>query len=187
MTGVDQRDGAVHLDVPFLVVGAGPTGMTLARLLARAGRACLVVERRDGPQPNPSAHVVNARTLEIFRQAGFDMAAIGSLAKQPVDSGHVNFVTRLNGELIGRLPFERQGDECLAHTPTPLRNISQHRLEPLMASDLTDTPGVTLRYGTEWMSSEHDDDGVTSVIRDVVTGRETVVRSAYLLAADGAG
>ena len=176
-----------HRDVPYLVVGAGPTGMTLARLLANAGRRCLVVERRDGPQPNPSAHVVNARTLEIFRQAGFDMAAIAGIAKPPADAGHVNFVTRLNGELIGRLPFERQGDECLAHTPTPLRNISQHRLEPLMAAEIRDLPGVELRYGTEWVSSTQDADGVTSVIRDVATGATTVVRSSYLLAADGAG
>ncbi|MEI8239403.1 MAG: FAD-dependent monooxygenase [Actinomycetota bacterium] len=176
-----------QLDVAFLVVGAGPTGMTLARLLANAGRPCLVVEKRDVPQPNPSAHVVNARTLEIFRQAGFDMEAIGALAKAPVDSGHVNFVTRLNGELIGRLPFERQGDECLEHTPTPLRNISQHLLEPLMAHDITRAPSVDLRYGTEWVSSTQDAHGVTSVIRDVASGAQTTVRSSYLLAADGAG
>lgn len=178
---------AAHVDVPFLVVGAGPTGMTLARLLANAGRRCLVVERRGGPQPNPSAHVVNARTLEIFRQAGFDMAAIDSIAKDPADAGWVNFVTRLNGELIGRLPFERQGDECLALTPTPLRNISQHRLEPLMAAALATDPLVELRHGVEWVSGEQDDDGVTSIVRDVVSGDEFVVRSSYLLGADGAG
>jgi len=103
-------NGVPRVEVPFLVVGAGPTGMTLARLLANAGRRCLIVERRDGPQPNPSAHVVNARTLEIFRQGGLDMRAIDAIAKPPRDSGHVSFVTRLNGELIGRLPFERQGD-----------------------------------------------------------------------------
>ena len=27
---------------------------------------------------------------------------------------------------IGCLPFERQGDDVLAHTPTPLRNLGQH-------------------------------------------------------------
>ncbi len=178
---------AHELDIPYLVVGAGPTGMTLARLLANAGRRCLVVERRATTQPNPSAHVVNARTLEIFRQAGFDMAAISSIAKDPADSGHVNFVTRLNGELIGRLPFERQGDECLAHTPTPLRNISQHLLEPLMARELLTAPGVEVRYGTEWVSSAQDGEGVTSVIRNTATGTETTVRSTFLLAADGAG
>ena len=61
------------------------------------------------------------------------MAAVTALAKDPADAGHVNYVTRLNGQLIGRLPFERQGPEALDDTPTPLRNISQHRLEPLLA------------------------------------------------------
>ena len=178
---------STDLDIPFLVVGAGPVGLTAARLLANAGRRCIVVERRDGPQRNPAAHVVNARTLEIFRQAGFDMASIERISKDPADSGHVNFVTRLNGHLIGRLPFERQGDECLAHTPVPLRNISQHLLEPLMSAEVTALPKVDLRYSTEWVSSTQSDDQVTSVIRDIATGEETVVRSSYLFGADGAG
>ena len=179
---------ALTLDeVPFLVVGAGPTGLTLAALLAQAGRRCLVVERADGPQPNPSAHVINARTLEIFRQADLDMGAIAAISQDPAVAGHVNFVTCLTGELIGRLPFERQGDECLSVTPTPLRNISQHRLEPLLARMLQAIPGVEIRYGTEWVSSTQDAAGVISVLRDVATGEETTVRSGYLLGADGAG
>eukprot|EP01041_Mallomonas_annulata_P033443 gene33443-56068_t len=56
-----------------------------------------------------------------------------------------------------------------------------------MAAQLAEAPGVELRYGTEWVSSEQDADGVTSVVRDVASGEETVVRSSYLLAADGAG
>jgi 2-polyprenyl-6-methoxyphenol hydroxylase-like FAD-dependent oxidoreductase len=147
----------------------------------------MVVERREGPQRNPAAHVVNARTLEILRQAGFDMAAIAAIAKPPADSGHVNFVTRLNGRLIGRLPFERQGDECLVHTPLPLRNISQHRLEPLMAAEVSALDGVDLRYDTEWVSASHTEHGVTSVIRNTVTGDETEVSSSWLFGADGAG
>ena len=173
------------LETPVLIVGAGPVGLIAARLLARAGRRCLVVERRDGPQRSPAAHVVNARTLEVFRQAGIDMAAVQALAKDPADAGHVNFVTTLDGGLIGRLPFERQGDECLAHTPTPLRNISQHRLEPLLAEEVA--ADVDLRYGVEWVSATQDAGGVTSVLRDRATGDETIVRSAYLLGADGAG
>ena len=175
-----------RLDVPYLVVGAGPVGLTAARLLANEGRRCLVVERRDGPRRQPAAHVVNARSLEIFRQAGFDMAAVEAVAKDPADAGHVNWVTRLNGQLIGRLPFERQGPDVLEVTPTPLRNISQHRLEPILAGAVAAMAGADLRYRTEWVSSDQDPDGVTSVIRDLDTGETTEIRSRYVLAADGA-
>ncbi len=175
------------LEVPFLIVGAGPVGLTAARLLAQRGHRSLVVERRDGPQRHPAAHVVNARSLEIFRQAGFDMDAIGSVAKDPADAGHVNYVTKLNGTLIGRLPFERQGDECLDHTPTPLRNISQHRLEPLLARTVADDPLVDLRYRCEWRSTDQDEDGATSQVRSLDGGEPIEVRSRYVLAADGAG
>lgn len=174
------------LDVPYLVVGAGPVGLTTAHLLAAHGQQSLLVERRDGPLRHPAAHVVNARTLEIFRQTNIDMAAVTALAKDPADAGHVNYVTRLNGQLIGRLPFERQGPEVLEYTPTPLRNISQHRLEPLLADAAAELPTCELRYRTEWVSSEQDAHGVTSILRDLDTAEEFQVRSRYVIAADGA-
>jgi 2-polyprenyl-6-methoxyphenol hydroxylase-like FAD-dependent oxidoreductase len=161
--------------------------LTAAQLVARAGHGVVVVDRRDGPQRSPAAHVVNARTLEIFRQAGFDMRAIGALARPPADAGHVNFVTRLNGRLIGRLPFEQQGDDLLDITPHPLRNISQHKLEPELAAQVRMSPLVDLCYDTEWVSSRQDDDGVVSLLRDTVTGAEVSVRSSWLIGADGAG
>jgi 2-polyprenyl-6-methoxyphenol hydroxylase-like FAD-dependent oxidoreductase len=140
----------------------------------------------DSTSP-PAAHVINARTLEIFRQAGFDMGAIGALARPPADAGYVNFVTRLNGRLIGRLPFEQQGDDLLDITPHPLRNISQHKLEPELAAQVRMYSLVDLRYDTEWVSSTQDDDGVVSLLRDTVTGAKVSVRSSWLIAADGAG
>lgn len=180
MTGADD-------DTTVVIVGAGPVGLTAARLVANAGRRCVVVERRDGPQRNPAAHVVNARTLEIFRHAGFDMQKILGIAQPPDDAGHVNFVSRLDGTLIGRLPFERQGDEILAVTPHPLRNISQHRLEPLLVEELRRSDLVEIRYDTEWVSATETFDGVESLVRDRRTGEEHVVRSRWLMGADGAG
>jgi 2,4-dichlorophenol 6-monooxygenase len=175
------------IDIPFLIVGAGPVGMLAAVLLARDGREVLVVERRGGPQEAPAAHVVNARTLEICRQAGLDMQAIDAIATDPADGGQVLFVTRLNGEEIGRLPFEQQGDDCLRHTPTPLRNISQHHLEPILAGAVSARRGAEIRYGQQWESAQQDDDGVTSIVRNVETGEATRIRSRWLIAADGAG
>ena len=176
-----------RIDVPFLVVGAGPVGMIEAILLANRGRQCVVVERRAGPQTAPAAHVVNARTFEICRQAGLDMRAIEAVCKDPADAGHVRFVTRLSGEEIGHLPFERQGEECLRYTPTPLRNLSQHRFEPILAEILGKLPSVDLRYGWQWEHSEQDESGVTSIVRDLESGETSEVRSRYVIAADGAG
>ena len=170
-------------EVPVLIVGAGPAGLMAALLLERLGVEALVVERRPGPQRAPAAHVVNARTFEICRAAGVDMQAIAKAAKPPSDAGFVDWVTKLGGERLGRLPFERQGDDQLAVTPTPLRNLSQNKLEPLLVSTLGQAP----RWRCQWESAEQDDEGVTARVRDLATDELHTVRCRYLLAADGAG
>lgn len=175
------------IDVDVLIVGAGPVGMLGGILASRHGLSSLVVERRDGPQTSPAAHVVNARTYEICRQAGLDMERIFAAGKSEADAGHVNFVTRLSGDMIGRLPFERQGEACLEFTPTPLRNLSQHRFEPILADELRASPGAELRYRHQWEHSDELDDGVVSEIVALDTGETTQVRSRYVIGCDGAG
>jgi len=178
---------AARIEVPVLIVGAGPVGMTASIGLAQQGIASLVVERRDTVQRAPAAHVVNARTFEILRAAGVDMAAIAAACKDPSDAGRVRFVTTLTGEELGSLPFERQGDEVLAFTPTPLRNLSQHRLEPILFAHLQKQTESSLRFSHEWESMEQDAHGVTSRVRAMDGGGSLEVRSRWLLAADGAG
>jgi 2,4-dichlorophenol 6-monooxygenase len=176
-----------RIEVPVLVVGAGPVGDVAALLLARLGIASRVVERRTEPQRAPAAHAVNARTLEICRGAGLDMRAIGAACRDPADAGRVLFMTTLAGEELGRLPYERQGDDVLALTPTPLRNLSQHRLEPILIEALRDAPEVELALGHQWEGAEQDAGGVTSRVRDLGSDDVYEVRSRWLLAADGAG
>jgi 2-polyprenyl-6-methoxyphenol hydroxylase-like FAD-dependent oxidoreductase len=174
-------------DVPVLVVGAGPTGSMAALLLEQQGIETRIVERRPGPQRAPAAHVVNARTLEICRAAGVDMAAAARASARPEEASHVYWVTRLGGRVLGRLPFERQGDDQLAVTPTPLRNLSQNRFEPLLLEALERKAGRTPDWGLEWIASHQEGDRVRTRLRELDSGRERELTSDYLLAADGAG
>src|SRR5437870_4718688 len=174
------------LDVPVLVVGAGPVGLTASLLLARQGVRTLVVDRRDGPHRAPQAHVINPRTLEICRAAGVDMARIRARATRREDASHVVWMTKLAGEEIGRLSYERQGDAHLRYTPTPLLSLSQHLFEPILLDRVRQESDVEVRYRHQWGALEQDGDSVTSRIDDLETGRTYAVCSRWVLAADGA-
>jgi 2,4-dichlorophenol 6-monooxygenase len=174
-------------EVPVLVVGAGPSGLVTSLLLERQGVETMLIERRDAPQRAPAAHVVNARTFEICRAAGVDGAALAAASKDPADAGYAYWVTRLGGAVIGRLRFECQGEDQLALTPTPLRNLSQSRFEPILIDTLERTCGRKPRFAMQWESAQQSDAEVVSRVRDLATGDLHEVRSRYLVAADGAG
>jgi 2,4-dichlorophenol 6-monooxygenase len=176
-----------RVEVPVLIVGAGPVGMTASILLARQGLGSLVVDRRLGPHRAPQAHVVNPRTLEILRGAGLDANVLRAHATPRADGSHVAWVTTLAGTHLGRLPYERQGDDVLEYTPTPLLNLSQHKLEPLLLDHLRSHPLAALHYRHDWVVLEQDAAGVTARIHDLEHDDEYEVRSQWLLAADGAG
>ena len=182
-----MADLAGDVDVDVLVVGAGPVGLTAALLLQRLGRTLAVVERRDGPSRAPAAHAVNARTFEIWRQIGLDVDALRAEAQDPADAGMVHWVRKLGGEVIASLPYERQGDEQLAVTPTPLRNLSQHRLEPRLVEALA-AAGVPVHYGHQWESADLDRAATTEGVTSSVAGPSgtATVASRWLLACDGA-
>jgi 2-polyprenyl-6-methoxyphenol hydroxylase-like FAD-dependent oxidoreductase len=155
-------------------------------LLAQQGIASLVVDRREGPHRAPQAHVVNPRSLEIFRQMGVNLEKLRALATRREDGSRVRWMTRLDGEELGSLPYERQGDENLAFTPTPLLNLSQHLFEPVLLDAARAADSTEIRYRQQWEALQQDDGGVTSKIRDVATDEVYEVRSRYVLAADGA-
>jgi 2,4-dichlorophenol 6-monooxygenase len=176
-----------HAEIPVLVVGAGPVGLTASLLLSRHGIEHLVVDRRPGPHRAPQAHVVNPRTLEILRQLGLDTARLRRLGTPREDGGHVSWCVTLAGEELGRLPYERQGDDALAFTPEPIVNLSQHVLEPVLLESVRDARGSEVRWRHEWRSLVQDEHGVVARVHDLAGGEEVEVHGRWLLAADGAG
>jgi 2,4-dichlorophenol 6-monooxygenase len=170
-------------EIDVLIVGAGPVGISAAMLLRKMGHSVRIVERREGPQRAPAAHVINARTFEVWRQIGLDVDHLRSFAQDPQAAGEVHWVTKLGGTVLGSLPYERQGDEMLDFTPTPLRNLAQHVLEPLLVDELS-AMGVNIEYSTQWISMAQGDENVNSTV--VLNGREGIITSRFVLGCDGA-
>jgi len=59
---------ATTIKTDVIIVGAGPTGLSLACQLIRYGIDFIVVEKNEGVTPYSKALGVHARTLEIYEQ-----------------------------------------------------------------------------------------------------------------------
>ncbi|HEX4686805.1 MAG TPA: FAD-dependent monooxygenase, partial [Nocardioides sp.] len=67
-----EHDPETCMDVDVLVVGAGPSGLTVSAALARTGIRTLTIERHAGTSIFPKATGVRIRTMEILRSWGLD-------------------------------------------------------------------------------------------------------------------
>ena len=53
------------IEVPVLIVGGGPVGLTASIWLSQHGIRSLLVERHPGTAIMPKARGINARTMEM--------------------------------------------------------------------------------------------------------------------------
>ena len=178
-------------DTEVLIVGAGPVGLTLAIDLGQKGVRCTLIERKEAPQFLPKMERCNARTMEIFRRMGLagKIRAAGLDRNVPMD---VYVILAMNQPPLLRLPYpsvaEAQGqiDACTDGSMPlePYQLVSQYTLEPLLKSVAQALPGVTVRYGCEFLSLEQDASGVTARVRNGA-GPVASLRAAYLVGCDG--
>ena len=175
-------------DVDVLIVGAGPVGLCCSRLLSRMGVSNRVLERRSGLHTAPQAHVVSARSMEVFRAAGIPAEKTVAVATRPQDQGSIRWVQTLAGPVIGDLQLgsPERIMKTFASTPTPTMNIPQHRLEPVLFEAASDA-GAGIDFEVEWLGARQREGGVVSEARDHKTDETLEIRSRYLLGCDGAG
>lgn len=171
-------------NAPILIVGGGPVGLFTAWLLARHGLASTIVERYPSHLRAPKAHVLNPRTLEIFRASGIDVDHLRTLGPRREDSGFVRFAESLAGREYGSVPYERQDPDVLADTPTPLMNLPQPVLEEYLEGLVKANPLVTLLREHMWKGAERGDEIWRSTVE--AEGADLVFESRYVLACDGA-
>ena len=78
--------------VPVLIAGGGPVGMTLACELSRRGIACLLVERNPATTRHPKMDITNARSMELFRRLGL-VDALRAVAVPEANNFDVSWIT----------------------------------------------------------------------------------------------
>jgi 2-polyprenyl-6-methoxyphenol hydroxylase-like FAD-dependent oxidoreductase len=58
------------IEIPVLIAGGGPVGMTLALNLARYGVRSVVCERNETTTRHPKMDLTNGRSMELYRRLG---------------------------------------------------------------------------------------------------------------------
>ncbi len=161
--------------VDVLVAGAGPVGLTAALQLARWGVSVRVVDAASGPATTSRALGTQARSLEIYDQLGI----LGDIAPHGT---RVNAFVRHQGDGAARVDFE-YGD--LATRFPYMFNIDQVITERVLRGHAA-AAGAGVEWNTRLESFQHDEDGVTAVLRRGESGAEQeTVRARYLWGCDG--
>ncbi|MFJ5031480.1 FAD-dependent monooxygenase [Streptomyces sp. NPDC088560] len=166
-------------EVPVLIVGGGPVGLTARALLDRWGVPCLLVERHHALSPFPRSRLVNVRSMEIFRGLGL-AARITDRAFAP-RYGRVRFRDTLGG---GDFASAAMTGVRAPVPESPALGVvtSQDRLEPVLLA----AAAAPVRFGVELVGLAEESEGVVARLTDRRTGAESRLRARYVLAADGA-
>jgi 2-polyprenyl-6-methoxyphenol hydroxylase-like FAD-dependent oxidoreductase len=174
------------LDIPILISGGGPVGLTASLLLSQQGVRSLLVERHPSTALTPKARGINARTMEIFRQCGID-AAIRDVGLAEGRMGLIVWTETLAGKEIERRVPGRATAKNMAVTPVKNCLCAQDDLEPVIRrfAHAAGGPGA-LCFNTELTSFSQGSSGVTGTLTDRTTGSEAHFTARYLIAAEGA-
>ncbi len=155
-------------DTDVLVVGAGPSGLTLAAALVKQGIATTVVDRQSAGANTSRAAVVNARSLEVLE--GLDVAR--RLVKEGIEAPR--FSIRDGARTLVPIDFSTLPTAY----PYSLM-VPQSTTERLLLERLVELGGSVVRPKT-LTTVEQDADGVTATFDD-----GDVIRARYVVGADG--
>ena len=160
-------------DPDVLVVGAGPTGMTAAIELLRAGLSVRIIDKSDHMALHSQALVVQARTLEQMQRYG--------IAQQAVERGrkllHASFWS--SGKQILNFPL----DQIASRYPYVLF-LPQKETEAILNEHL-ESLGVKTERNTELVSFKQEEGTVSATLRGR-SGNEEGLNPRWLIGCDGA-
>src|SRR6185312_17114274 len=118
-------------EIPVLIVGGGPVGLSASMLLSQAGVRSLLVERHPGTAVHPKARGINARTMEMYRQIGIEKA-IREAGLSPERTGFIVWTESLAGREIERRIPGRMAAANRGASPVMNCLCAQDDLEPVL-------------------------------------------------------
>ncbi|MBA3712516.1 MAG: FAD-dependent monooxygenase [Pyrinomonadaceae bacterium] len=163
------------INTDIVIVGAGPTGLSLACQFIRYGVDFVIIEKNEGVTPFSKALGVHARTLEIYEQLG--------LAERATTQGAITGKVRMleGGVVLGEVDLSNIG-EGLSSYPYMLV-LEQSENERLLYEYLQ-SHGKEVLWHTELESFSQTETGVTALIKNA-TGASQVIEAKYLVGCDG--
>lgn len=179
-------------EVPVVIVGGGPVGLSTSIMLSRFGVRHTLFERHPGTSVHPKALGLNQRTLEVFRSMGIENEVRAAAAPPRTcerTAWYTSFAgpTELHGRRIAVRPAWGGGpyaEEYAQASPSRYSMLPQLRLEPILRRRAEQFPEAQLHFDTAVTAVSQDAQGVTVEVTDSQGNRRTV-RARYLIGADG--
>ncbi|WP_224364509.1 FAD-dependent oxidoreductase [Hyalangium versicolor] len=164
------------LNPQVLIVGAGPTGLTLACELARRGVEHRIIEKSPEPFVGSRGKGLQPRTLEIFETMGVVDAMLAAGGPYPPLRAYAG--TRVAWE-----GYMHEPSPPVPEVPYPNGlMLPQWRTEELLRARHA-ASGGRVEFGTELAGFEQDAEGVTVTL--IQAGQTEQVRARYVVGADG--
>jgi 2-polyprenyl-6-methoxyphenol hydroxylase-like FAD-dependent oxidoreductase len=164
------------INTDLIIIGAGPTGLSLACQCIRYGIDFVVVEKNATVTPYSKAIGVQARTLEVYDQIG--------LADPAIERGTIASRVRLieGGEVRGEMNLGNFGKD-LSEYPYMLM-LEQSKNEKLLYEFVL-SHGRDVSWNTELENFSQDETGVTAQVK-LPSGESQTIRGKFLAGCDGA-
>jgi len=159
-----------------LIVGLGPTGATLAGLLARSGLRVAVFDRLPDLYPLPRAIGLDHEALRIWQSLGLAEALAPHIAPyRPSEYCGVS------GQLIKRLDMAPPPHK-LGWAPNWV--FDQPAVERVLRDHLAAQPNVHIGLSHEVVALQEEGGQVSAAVRDAA-GQTSTWTAAYAVACDG--
>ena len=157
-----------HLDydetTQVLIVGGGIVGLSTSLFLSWRGISSLLVERHPGTELHPRIPGLAQPTMEMFRSVGIE-ENIHQFEAPFYMSGNLLMVESLVGQEFDVLQEDVDAFFISDSSPARGSQVAQDLLEPVLQAR-ADQLGGDLRFGTELVAFEQDEDGIMATIRE---------------------